>query len=235
MLHQCLLLTDLEFDDQEHLINSSLPLIELLQIDLKSESIRIVEEKGIKKEENLDLTTKPALKCMECGKEYVNEKSYLNHAKIHEQEYEVSLNPKVRKVDSEAESPNKSTGIRQSSSNSSSRRSKREVLKPKRFSDTVTAFNLEDEFEGAIRKIRPKTKATRFSCEHCLKVFSSRQSLENHVKLHNDDRAYTCGVCSKQFVSESSLYAHTKLHTGKLKLRNGATQRDEVYKFPISI
>ena len=216
MLHQCLLLTDLEFDDQEHLINSSLPLIELLQIDLKSESIRIVEEKGIKKEENLDLTSKPALKCMECGKEYVNEKSYLNHAKIHEQEYEVSLNPKVRKVDSEAEIPNKSKGIRQSSS-TSSRRSKREVLKPKRFSDTVTAFNLEDEFEGAIRKIRPKTKGTRFSCEHCLKVFSSRQSLENHVKLHNDDRAYTCGVCSKQFVSESSLYAHTKLHTGKLK------------------
>merc|ERR1719464_1512536 len=65
MLHQCLLLTDFEFDDQEHLINSSLPLIELLQIDLKSESIRIVEEKGIKKEENLDLTSKPALKCME--------------------------------------------------------------------------------------------------------------------------------------------------------------------------
>ena len=65
----------------------------------------------------------------------------------------------------------------------------------------MTAYNLEDEFEGAIRKIRPKQAGIRFACEHCLKIFSSRQSLDNHIKLHNNERPYSCELCGKKFVT----------------------------------
>ena len=81
--HQCLLSTNSEF--QQTLLNSSLELITLLQIGLKS------TEDTPGKIDTIEDPSKAALKCVECGKEYINQKSYLNHAKLHEKEYATTL------------------------------------------------------------------------------------------------------------------------------------------------
>ena len=64
--HRCLLLTDNNLNNQADCLQSSLELINLLQISLKSTPIE--------NEKKIDETSlsKVTLKCVECGKEYVN-------------------------------------------------------------------------------------------------------------------------------------------------------------------
>ena len=40
---------------------------------------------------------------------------------------------------------------------------------------------------------------TKFLCEYCGKVFSTRRGLRNHLKYHSDERPYKCDICGASF------------------------------------
>ena len=40
---------------------------------------------------------------------------------------------------------------------------------------------------------------TKFLCEYCGKVFSTRIGLRNHLKYHSDERPYKCNICGASF------------------------------------
>jgi KRAB domain-containing zinc finger protein len=57
---------------------------------------------------------------------------------------------------------------------------------------------------------KKRRKNVGFNCDLCRKVFSSKQSLSNHLLLHNDERRFGCDVCDKKFVSSGALHNHKK-------------------------
>ncbi|KAJ8723876.1 hypothetical protein PYW07_007856 [Mythimna separata] len=51
------------------------------------------------------------------------------------------------------------------------------------------------------------------TCTYNTKEFINEASLENHLKVHLDDKPYSCEVCSKSFHSEVNLRRHLDTHT----------------------
>ena len=69
-----------------------------------------------------------------------------------------------------------------------------------------------DLLEESERKKSRKNSA-QLTCEVCQKIFASKQSLENHLKLHKDQRPFSCPKCPKSFVNETILNTHQlKVH-----------------------
>ncbi|XP_037941601.1 zinc finger protein 260-like [Teleopsis dalmanni] len=60
-----------------------------------------------------------------------------------------------------------------------------------------------------------------FKCKHCGKIFSSRRSLESHIKLHERgrERIYECKECHKSYFSHPVYMRHLTLHVPE-ELRN---------------
>jgi len=55
-------------------------------------------------------------------------------------------------------------------------------------------------------------------CESCNKMFSSLQTLTNHMKLHTKELEFKCNICGKCYVSRSVLGNHMKTHDSTYKL-----------------
>ena len=121
----------------------------------------------------LEETLKEVLICAECDKEYVSEANYRKHMKLHQREFK------------------KTQGDNQSSKVVSK---KRKVQKPKRYEDEENAISeyYEDEVNAELQR---KRKKTAFKCDTCEKYFSSKQCLDNHGKIHSNDRPFSCEKC----------------------------------------
>ena len=37
--------------------------------------------------------------------------------------------------------------------------------------------------------------------------------INQHVKIHNEEKPYVCGVCEKAFAQASCFHKHVKIHT----------------------
>ncbi|XP_075034480.1 uncharacterized protein LOC142095435 [Mixophyes fleayi] len=59
------------------------------------------------------------------------------------------------------------------------------------------------------------TKNKLFSCSECGKHFSSKQSLDVHLKSHTWINTITCAECGKVFPHSSRYLAHMRVHTGE--------------------
>ena len=131
---------------------------------------------------------KEVLICAECDKEYVSEANYRKHMKIHQKEFEKLESNQVSKL-----------------------KNKRKVQKPKRFEDeeNSVAFYYEEEINAEVYRKRRKKG---FKCDNCEKYFSSKQSLDNHQKIHSNERPFSCEKCGKSFTNLASLQTHKKLH-----------------------
>lgn len=51
-------------------------------------------------------------------------------------------------------------------------------------------------------------------CKYCGKTFKY-QNLENHYKIHKNDRCHKCDMCDSSFIQKSDLVIHTRLHSGE--------------------
>ena len=161
----------------------------------------------------------PVHECDTCGKEYLNELSFTKHVKAHEAKKALE-----KKADNEERPP--------------SGRPKRRLNRPKRFDDTVTTDDDDDDGEGeeseqkadsaddsesgvvanrpvvrAYRRLGASAKS-RFVCGECSRGFSSKQALQNHERLHANERAFSCSQCAKSFVTASALSSHERIHEG---------------------
>jgi len=61
----------------------------------------------------------------------------------------------------------------------------------------------------------PKIREKTIECRVCGKKYSSKNSLSNHMKIHDESKAHKCDVCWKLFPTKSSLETHYRVHTGE--------------------
>jgi len=52
-------------------------------------------------------------------------------------------------------------------------------------------------------------------CPICDKMFSSREAIRTHMKLHSDPDLFRCKICDKDFKFKQSLQRHMSHHTGE--------------------
>ena len=55
----------------------------------------------------------------------------------------------------------------------------------------------------------------KYACAQCPKCFKTGRSLENHNRMHNNDRACKCPDCPKTYKYDAQLRIHRRLHTGQ--------------------
>ena len=51
-------------------------------------------------------------------------------------------------------------------------------------------------------------------CQQCGKRFKARGGLQQHMRIHNNDRPYACHFCAKRFTQKSHVDQHERIHTG---------------------
>jgi len=59
-------------------------------------------------------------------------------------------------------------------------------------------------------------KENNFQCEHCIKVFSLKKHMNEHVRsVHEGIRNFECGFCDKKFFKKYEKTKHERKHTGE--------------------
>lgn len=58
------------------------------------------------------------------------------------------------------------------------------------------------------------TKLSTYSCKLCGKFYSSKYSLNRHMKVHLDDALLKCSICFKKFSRTADVKRHMSRHTG---------------------
>lgn len=64
-------------------------------------------------------------------------------------------------------------------------------------------------FSGRQIKTHP-----RFTCSVCGKAAATASALQDHVRVHTNQRPFTCSVCGKGFKQKSHLTEHARIHSG---------------------
>ena len=59
-----------------------------------------------------------------------------------------------------------------------------------------------------------------YTCHHCQKVLSSKNSLERHLLAHTGEKPFNCEHCAISFSQKSNLKAHIKSIHGKIAFQN---------------
>ncbi|XP_065161459.1 zinc finger protein 62 homolog isoform X5 [Atheta coriaria] len=54
-----------------------------------------------------------------------------------------------------------------------------------------------------------------FRCEHCLKMFSSKQELIVHERIHSGKKPYKCKHCGQAFTQAGTRKIHERIHTNE--------------------
>ena len=84
---------------------------------------------------------------------------------------------------------------------------------------TPTSWTSEDSssFPPSIGATSPNgpSKAARFQCKVCLKMFTQKVNLTAHERIHLGERPYQCKTCLKSFTQQSNLVTHERIHTGE--------------------
>ena len=58
-------------------------------------------------------------------------------------------------------------------------------------------------------------KESKFECNHCHKLLSSKQSLAIHIQVHTGEKPFKCDYCNYRSRYKGHLTRHIRIHTGE--------------------
>ena len=68
--------------------------------------------------------------------------------------------------------------------------------------------------QGLVRHLRETHEGIKnFPCDLCGRMFATRRNVEEHRRIHTNERPYICDLCGKSFKQKASLFVHNRSHT----------------------
>lgn len=68
--------------------------------------------------------------------------------------------------------------------------------------------------QGLIRHLKETHQGIKnFSCDLCSRKFATKRNVEEHRRIHTNERPYVCDLCGKTFKQKASLFVHNRSHT----------------------
>ena len=64
-------------------------------------------------------------------------------------------------------------------------------------------------------KKKISNRAKEFICDLCDKVFSKKNNLFIHRKIHTGEKLFSCDICNNSFITKQNLSRHRRTHTGE--------------------
>ncbi|CAG9860386.1 unnamed protein product [Phyllotreta striolata] len=67
--------------------------------------------------------------------------------------------------------------------------------------------------QGLVRHLKETHERIKtFPCDICGRMFGTRRNVEEHRRIHTNERPYMCDLCGKSFRQKASLYVHNRSH-----------------------
>lgn len=68
--------------------------------------------------------------------------------------------------------------------------------------------------QGLIRHLKETHQGIKnFACDICHRKFATKRNVEEHRRIHTNERPYVCDLCGKTFKQKASLFVHNRSHT----------------------
>ncbi|GFS67087.1 hypothetical protein NPIL_698321 [Nephila pilipes] len=74
-----------------------------------------------------------------------------------------------------------------------------------------TCLVYSEEMENTKHTASTLNISNKYCCKFCLKCFTRKRSLIDHINIHTGKRPYVCQFCSKNFTQRASCNRHVKL------------------------
>lgn len=67
--------------------------------------------------------------------------------------------------------------------------------------------------QGLVRHLRETHAGIKnYPCDICGRMFSTKRNVEEHRRIHTNERPYICDLCGKTFKQKASLFVHNRSH-----------------------
>lgn len=68
--------------------------------------------------------------------------------------------------------------------------------------------------QGLVRHLKETHERIRnFPCDLCGRMFATKRNVEEHRRIHTNERPYICDLCGKAFKQKASLFVHNRSHS----------------------
>ncbi|XP_074035649.1 uncharacterized protein [Leptinotarsa decemlineata] len=90
--------------------------------------------------------------------------------------------------------------------------------------------------QGLVRHLKETHQGIKnFPCDLCGRMFATRRNVEEHRRIHTNERPYVCDLCGKSFKQKASLFVHNRSHTDSFPFKCSYCEQAFRTKPPLKI